>query len=145
MHMARPPAWAPHLSTTAMPGLSCPLVPVGSGWAHGGWGTRCPATPSPLASGHRAHVVHSVKSLWPLFTAPTLSRPGFSHNLWCQWMGVKMYLLKPELLPTWFLSLPRSSRHTAVPLHPMRNLQALALLGLGMCDWGYGLSKPMPG
>lgn len=23
-----------------------PLVPVGSGWAYGGWGTSCPATPS---------------------------------------------------------------------------------------------------
>lgn len=87
---------------------------------------------APLAGGQRAHVVHSVKSFWPLFTAPTLSRTGFSHNLWCQRMEVKMYLLKPELLPTWSLSLPSSSRHRAVPLHPMGNLQALALLGLGI-------------
>lgn len=94
---------------------------------------------APLAGGHRARVVHSVKSFWPLFAAPTLSQPGFSHNLWCQWMEVKMYLLKPELLPTWFLSLPSSSRHRAVPSHPMGSLQALALLGLGMYIWGYGV------
>lgn len=139
MHMARPPAWAPisaRLQCQDRPTHSCQwavarLTEVGAP-------TALPLQ-VPLAGGHCAHVVHSVKSLWPLSAAPTLSWPGFSHNLWCQWMGAKMYLLKPELLPTWFLCLPSSSRHRAVPLYPMGNLQALALLGLGMYIWRYGV------
>lgn len=48
------PSLGTHLSTTARPGPPYPLVPVGSGQAHRGWGTHCPATPSPLAGGHCA-------------------------------------------------------------------------------------------
>lgn len=50
-----------------------------------------------------------------------------------------MYLLKPELLPTRFLSLPGSSRHRAVPLHPeLGSRGTLQALGCAFGDVGCG-------